>query len=163
MKRLTFLLLTAFALQACSSTSYFVVRHAEKETQNSNMTSDVPLSAEGKQRAEALKDKLQNKKVQHIYSTNTLRTRSTAQPLSEVVGVSIQTYDHRDTSFVSRIKALPKGNVLIVGHSNTIDDLVNQFYPQAQLKDLPDSQYGDLFIIKRKGQRYSLQVDHFGK
>jgi len=163
MRRLTFLLLIGCCLQACSSTSYFIVRHAEKETQNANMTSDVPLSADGKARAEALKDELKNKRVQHIYSTNTLRTKSTAQPLSEVIGVSIQTYDHRDTSFVSKIKALPKGNVLIVGHSNTVDDLVNQFYPQAQLKDLPDSQYGDLFIIKRKGQRYTLKRDHFGK
>ena len=163
MRRLTFLLFLAFVLQACSSTSYFVVRHAEKETKNANMTSDVPLSAEGKERAKALEGKLQSQKVKHIYSTNTLRTKSTAQPLSDLLGISIQTYDHRDTSFVSKIKALPKGNVLIVGHSNTIDDLVNQFYPQAQLKDLPDSQYGDLFIIKRKGQRYSLKVDHFGK
>ena len=163
MRRLTLLLFTAGLLQACSSTSYFIVRHAEKEAQNANMTSDVPLSAEGKERAEALESKLHSQKVKHIYSTNTLRTKSTAQPLSSLLGVPIQTYDHRDTSFVSRIKALPKGNVLIVGHSNTIDDLVNQFYPQAQLKDLPDSQYGDLFIIKRKGNRYSLQVDHFGK
>lgn len=163
MKRLTFLLVASIFLQACSSTSYFIVRHAEKETQNANMSSDVPLSAEGKERAKALEAKLHNQKLQHIYSTNTLRTKSTAQPLSDLTGVSIQTYDHRDTTFVSKIKALPKGNVLIVGHSNTVDDLVNQFYPQAQLKDLPDSQYGDLFIIKRKGQRYSLKVDHFGK
>ena len=163
MRKLTFLIGVTLVLQACSSTSYFVVRHAEKETQNANMSSDVSLSAEGKERAKALEAKLHNRKVQHIYSTNTLRTKSTAQPLSELTGINIQTYDHKDTSLVSRIKALPKGNVLIVGHSNTVDDLVNQFYPQAQLKDLPDSQYGDLFIIKRKGKKYSLKVDHFGK
>lgn len=139
------------------------MRHAEKEAQSANMSSDVPLSAAGKERAEALKSTLQNKKIKHIYSTNTLRTKSTAQPLSEVIGVSIQTYDPRDTSFVSKIKALPKGNVLIVGHSNTVDDLVNRFYPKAQLKDLPDTQFGDLFIIKRKGQNYSYKLGHFGK
>lgn len=163
MRRLTFLLVAACTLQACSSTSYFVVRHAEKESQNANMTSDVPLSAEGKERAKALEAKLHSSNVKYIYSTNTLRTKSTAQPLSDLLGVSIQTYDHRDTSFVSKIKALPKGNVLIVGHSNTVDDLVNQLYPQAQMKDLPETQYGDLFIIKRKGKKYSYKVDHFGK
>lgn len=163
MRRFTFLLIVACLLQACSTTSYYIVRHAEKETQTANMTSDVPLSAAGKERAEALKSELQNKKIQHIYSTNTLRTKSTAQPLSEVIGVSIQTYDHRDTSFVSKIKALPKGNVLIVGHSNTVDDLVNRFSPNAQLKDLPETQYGDLFIIKRKGKNYSFSIGHFGK
>jgi 2,3-bisphosphoglycerate-dependent phosphoglycerate mutase len=163
MRKLTFLLFAAFLLQACSTTSYFIVRHCEKEAQNANMTSDVPLSAAGKERAEALKTVLQSKKVQHIYSTNTLRTKSTAQPLSEAIGVSIQTYDHRDTSFVTKLKKLSKGNVLIVGHSNTIDEMVNQFYPKAQLKDLPDSQYGDLFIINRKGNNYSYKVGHFGK
>lgn len=150
-------------MQACSTTSYYVVRHAEKETQNANMSSDVPLSAAGTERAKALEAKLHSQKIKHVYSTNTIRTKSTAQPLSNLLGVNIQIYDHRDTSFVSKIKALPKGNVLIVGHSNTVDDLVNQFYPQAQLKDLPDSQYGDLFIIKRKGKKYGYTVDHFGK
>lgn len=163
MRRFTFLLLVACLLQACSATSYYIVRHAEKETQTANMSSDVPLSAAGKERAEALKSQLQDKKIKHIYSTNTLRTKSTAQPLSEAIGVSIQTYDHRDTSFVSKVKTLPKGNVLIVGHSNTVDDLVNRFYPKAQLKDLPETQYGDLFIINRKGKKYSFKVGHFGK
>lgn len=163
MRKLTFLLFAACLLQACSTTSYYIVRHAEKETQSANMSSDVPLSAAGKERAKALEGKLHSQKVKHIYSTNTIRTKSTAQPLSDLLGVNIQTYDHRDTSFVSKIKALPKGNVLIVGHSNTVDDLVNQFYPQAQLKDLPETQYGDVFIIKRKGKNYSFKVDHFGK
>jgi 2,3-bisphosphoglycerate-dependent phosphoglycerate mutase len=163
MRRLTLLVFVACLLQACSTTSYYIVRHAEKEAQSANMTSDVPLSAAGKERAIVLKSMLQNKKIQHIYSTNTLRTKSTAQPLSEAISVAIQTYDPRDTSFVSQVKALPKGNVLIVGHSNTVDDLVNQFYPKAQLKDLPDTQFGDLFIIKRKRSNYSYKIDHFGK
>lgn len=163
MVRLTFLLILVGFLQACSSTTYFVVRHAEKETQAANMTSDVPLSAAGKERAEALKAGLANKKVRHIYSTNTIRTKSTAQPLSEAISIPIQTYDAKDTSFISKIQALPKGNVLIVGHSNTVDDLVNKLYPQAQLKDLLDTQYGDLFIVKRKGKNYSFKVGHFGK
>jgi broad specificity phosphatase PhoE len=67
MRKLTFLLFAAFLLQACSTTSYFIVRHCEKEAQNANMTSDVPLSAAGKERAEALKTVLQSKKVQHKY------------------------------------------------------------------------------------------------
>lgn len=163
MKRLTFLIVMVYLLQACSSTNYYIVRHAEKETQAANMSSDVPLSAAGQERALALKNELINKKVQHIYSTNTIRTKTTAQPLSEAIGVATQTYDHRDTTFISRIKTLSKGNVLIVGHSNTVDDLVNKLYPQAQLKDLPDTQYGDLFVLKRKGNRFTFSTRHFGR
>ncbi len=137
-------------LTSCGTTTYYVVRHAEKAAPTGNMSSDVPLSEEGKQRAEALKDVLQGKKIQHIYSTNTIRTTSTAKPLSEAIGLSIQTYDARDTGFVSRIKALPKGNVLIIGHSNTVDDLVNRLTNQQLLTDLPETDYGDLFIIKKR-------------
>ena len=162
MKRLTFLILTAGLLQACSTTSYYVVRHAEKESQTANMSSDVPLSEKGKQRAEALRKELGNKNIKHIYSTNTIRTKSTAEPLSKKIGVPIQVYDHRDTSFVTRVKALPKGNVLIVGHSNTIDDLVNQFYPAAQLSDLPETQFGDVFIIRNTRNKTKLERTHFG-
>jgi broad specificity phosphatase PhoE len=146
-------------LTSCGTTTYYVVRHAEKAAPTGNMTSDVPLSEEGKQRAEALKDALSGKKIQHIYSTNTIRTTSTAKPLSEVTGLSIQTYDAKDTGFVSRVKALPKGNVLIVGHSNTVDDLVNRLTNQQLLTDLPETNYGDLFIIK-KGK---LTRSRFGK
>jgi phosphohistidine phosphatase SixA len=162
MKRLTFLFIMACILQACSPKTFYVFRHAEKEAQAPNMTSDVPLSAAGQARALALKEELKNKKINHIYSTNTIRTKSTAQPLSDAVGVAIQTYDHRDTGFVTRAKALPLGNVLIIGHSNTVDDIVNGFVPSAQLKDLPDTQYGDLFIIKKRGDKVKYSVKHIG-
>ena len=163
MSRITFLIAVLLLMISCSPTTYYIVRHAEKEAQAANMSSDVPLSAAGSERAIALKTLLQHKKIQHIYSTNTIRTKTTAQPLSEVIGVTIQTYDPRDTSFIARVKALPKGNVLIVGHSNTVDDLVNGFHPQSGLKDLPDSQYGDLFILKRKKNSYDFSVSRSGK
>ena len=54
------LLLLLFAVAICASCSntYYIVRHAEKATAAPNMTTDVPLSAEGKTRAEALKNEL---------------------------------------------------------------------------------------------------------
>ncbi len=160
--KLLLLLFTIAICVSCSNT-YYIVRHADKATAAPNMTSDVPLSAEGKERAEVLKNNLRNKKIQQIFSTNTIRTRTTVEPLSIVSGVTIQTYDPRDTGFVNRMKMLDKGNVLIVGHSNTVDDLVNSFLNKTQLQDLPDAQYGDLFIIKKKGSGYKLSTRHFGK
>ena len=155
-------LLTAILLTSCSST-YYIVRHAEKEAASSNMTSDVPLSAAGKERAEALKQELQHKHIRRIYSTNYIRTRETAQPLSSATGVAIETYDPRDTTFTGRLKDLKKGNTLIVGHSNTVDDLVNRLTGKQLLQDLPDTQYGDLFVVTKKGKRYQYAVKHFGK
>ncbi len=162
MHKILFLFLIVLALTSCSTT-YYVVRHAEKEAAAPNMTSDVELSAEGKQRAQALKNQLEGKKIKQIFSTNTIRTKTTAQPLSDATGIVIQVYDPRDTAFVTRIKNAGNGNVLIVGHSNTVDDLVNKFIDKNELKDLPDTLYGDLFIIKKKGNKYSYSTSHFGK
>ena len=148
---------------SCKTTTYFVVRHAEKETTNT-MTNDVPLSAEGKQRAEALKDVLQNKNIQAIYSTNYIRTKSTVQPLAQEKNIAIQVYDPRDTGFVSRIRKISSGNILIVGHSNTVDDIVNKLEGKSVIPgDLPESEYGDLFLVKRKGKKYRFEKMHFGK
>jgi phosphohistidine phosphatase SixA len=147
---------------SCSTTNYYIVRHAEKEAQASNMSSDVSLSSNGKERAEALKNVLQNKKIQNIFSTNTIRTKTTAKPTCDATGVNIDTYDPRDTGFVARLKTIQTGNSLIVGHSNTVDDIVNKLTGQNLLQDLPDSQYGDLFIVKKKRNKYSFSKARFG-
>ena len=151
---------------SCTTTRYYVVRHAEKSeagamTNSTAMTADVPLAAAGVQRAEALRERLKNEGIRHIYSTNYQRTRSTAAPLGEHIGIGTQTYDPRDASFISRLKSI-KENTLIVGHSNTIDDIVNGLTGQQLLQDLPDHQYGDLFIVKRKGKKFSFEKHRFG-
>ena len=150
-------------LSSCSTTTYYVVRHAEKAAQVPNMTSDVPLSAAGEERAQALKEMLKNKSLRYAYSTNTIRTKSTVRPLAEAIGLSIETYDPRDTTFIPYVKSRGKVTAIIVGHSNTVDDIVNGFLGRKELSDLPDSQYGDLFIIKKKGKTYSYTRSHFGK
>lgn len=147
---------------SCSTTNYYIVRHAEKAPSDGMMTSDVPLSAEGEARAQALVDVLKNKKIQTIYATPYKRTRGTVQPLSTSMGVPVQTYDPRDTSFIHKVKSINQ-SVLIAGHSNTVDDLVNGLTGKSLLKDLPETQYGDLFIVKKKGGKYSLQQQRFGQ
>lgn len=153
-------LLFLVLLLSCKTTTYYVVRHAERES--TAMTSDVPLSEAGRQRAQALKTLLQKENIRHIFSTNYVRTRSTVQPLADALHLSVEIYDPRDTTFISRIEAL-KGNVLIVGHSNTVDDLVNALSGERVVEgDLPDAQYGDLFIVRKKGSRRVFEKKHFG-
>ncbi len=145
-----------FLFGSCTKTTFYIVRHAEKATAAPNMSSDVPLTEAGQQRAIALKDLLAKKKIQSVFSTQTIRTTSTAKPLAELKGIAIQPYNHKDTldKFISRLKAVRKGAVLVVGHSNTVDDLVNKMMGQNVLTDLPDSEYDNLFIVKRKGNKY---------
>src|SRR5690242_8767846 len=152
MRNLLILILIVF-LCSCGNTIY-VVRHAEKATPMGNST-DVPLSAEGEKRALALKETLKDKKIELIYSTNTIRTRSTAQPTADQFGLTITTYGPRpDSAFINLLKGSKK-NTLVVGHSNTIDDIANMLTgTTAVAGDLKDSEYDNLYVIKRKGKRF---------
>jgi broad specificity phosphatase PhoE len=153
MKRSLFFLFLFISLTACSQT-YYIVRHAEKavpDAGNAMMANDPPLSDAGKARAQSLKELLKKKKIAYIYSTNTIRTRTTAEPLSEYLHLSIQTYGPRpDSAFIHQLKELKK-NTLIVGHSNTVDDIVNMLCNEQKLPgDLKDSEYDNLFIVTIK-------------
>jgi 2,3-bisphosphoglycerate-dependent phosphoglycerate mutase len=153
-------IITLFLL-SCKATTYYVVRHAEKAPATT-MTSDVPLSGAGQQRAQALKELLQKEHIQHIFSTNYIRTKSTVQPLADALKLPVEIYDPKDAAFLSKLKTL-RGTVLIVGHSNTVDDLVNGLSGQKEIEgDLPDSEYGDLFVVKKKGNRIVVERKHFG-
>ena len=140
-------------LVSCSH-SYFVVRHAERATAGPNMSSDVSLSEAGSQRAEKLKEILKAKKIGEVFSTNTLRTRSTAQPTADYFQLKIQLYGPRpDSAFIQSLKSKKK-NVLVVGHSNTVDDIVNMLCGKTQVSgDLAETEYDNLFIIKMKGKK----------
>ena len=145
---------------SCSHT-YYIVRHAEKEAAGPNMSSDVPLSDKGKQRAEALRETLKNKKIAYVFSTNTIRTKSTAQPTADYFHLAIQTYGPiPDSAFISRLKLLKK-NTLIVGHSNTVDDIVNLLCGNKEIAgDLPDTAYSKLFIVTMNGKKISFREGH---
>ncbi len=152
-----------FLLNSCNRNTFYIVRHAEKATAAPNMSSDVPLSEAGEKRATALKELLKNKDVRYIFSTQTIRTSTTGKPLGEATKVPVQFYSPRDTTdkFILRLKSITKGNVLIVGHSNTVDDLVNKMMGQNILTDLPDTEYDNLFIVKRKGKKYLFEREKY--
>ena len=161
----------AVLFASCSNTIY-VVRHAEKATGIDMATmkpdTDPPLTPEGGERALALKQLLGSKNVKHIYSTNTLRTRSTALPLKELyLGMPLHLYSPKPDSlmaFIEKIRAIKKGDVLIVGHSNTVDDIANNLAGKTVVPgDLGDKEYDNLFILKRKGSRYIFKREKYGK
>lgn len=140
---------------SCSRKVY-IVRHAEKVTSGDSlskmMSNDPPLSEAGKVRALVLKDELGKDHISHIYTTHTIRAVSTAEPLSQALKISIEWYNNID-SLVGIIKKT-KGNALIVGHSNTIDDIVNKLCGETKMgADLRDGEYDNLFVIKLRGKK----------
>lgn len=155
MGKLLALFISISFLSACSHT-YYIVRHAEKETPSANMSNDVPLSDKGKVRAEALKELMKDKKIKAIYSTKTQRTQNTAKPTADYFKLDIIPYGPLpDSAFIASMKAIRK-NILIVGHSNTVDDIVNGIGGNKYVPgDLPDSAYSNLFKLKVRNGRVS--------
>lgn len=163
--------LLAFTIISCGNTIY-IVRHAEKESGIESTTmktiKDPPLSLQGQERALKLKEILGGKGITHIFSTNTLRTISTASPLKELtLGLPIEIYSSKSDStekFIEKIKAIKKGNILIVGHSNTVDDLCNLIAGKKVVPgDLDEKIFDNLFILKRKGNTYRFKNEKYGK
>lgn len=139
-------ILVVWALSSCT-TSFYIVRHAEK----SGTPKEDPLLTEaGSQRAERLKGILANKGIEKIFSTQTVRTVSTAKPLTDALKLNIEIYDPKNqTAFIETLKK-SKQNTLIVGHSNTIRYIINGLAEKEFLKkDLEDSEYSNLYLVKR--------------
>jgi broad specificity phosphatase PhoE len=166
-----YFLLGMLVIAASCSNTYYIVRHAEKTVMTKDsanmMAANPPLSEAGKVRAFGLRDELKNNHIRYIFSTNTIRTISTAQPLSELNGnIPIQIYSPVKDSllpFVNRLKAIQKGNVLVIGHSNTVDDIVNALCGEIKIPaDLKDGEYDNLFIVKRKGKKMSFEQRKYG-
>jgi 2,3-bisphosphoglycerate-dependent phosphoglycerate mutase len=159
-----FVVLLSLCFMSCSRTVY-VVRHAEKIASSDNaskmMDNDPPLSDAGKVRALVLKNELAGKHITHIYSTNTIRTRSTAEPLSQAIKINVELYNNID-SLVTTIRSA-KGNVLVVGHSNTVDDIVNELCGQTKIaNDLKDGEYDNLFVMKINGRKVHFEKRKYG-
>ncbi len=167
MKYFSWLFLIIF--YSCGNTIY-VVRHAEKAPVKPGATrqeaSDPPLSEEGEARAVALKEVLKNKKVKYIFSTNYKRTKSTVAPLGDALGIPVQVYSPQKDStdvFIQRVKSITKGNVVVAGHSNTIDDIANKIAGATVVPgDVDEKYYDNLFILKRKGSKYKFTGKKFG-
>ena len=102
----------------------FLARHAEKTAERD----DPRLTEAGQRRAADLARTLDDVEVTHVFSSQYRRTRSTAQPLADARGLAVEVIDAGDPSAqVAALDALPAGSVaLVVGHSNTVPDLVRR-------------------------------------
>jgi 2,3-bisphosphoglycerate-dependent phosphoglycerate mutase len=163
--RNTFLVIFVCLVCCSCSRTVYVVRHAEKitatDTVSKAVVNDPPLSDAGKVRAIVLKDEMAGKHIRHIYSTNTVRTMSTAEPLSREIHVNREAYNNTD-SLVALIKNT-KGNILVIAHSNTIDDIINKLCGKKRIMtDLKETEYDNLFVIRFRGRKISFAQRKYG-
>lgn len=142
----------------------WVVRHAEKVTDDPK-DRDPQLSTIGAERAEALKKYLGGEKLDSIFSTNYKRTKLTGFPLADKIGINIKTYSpDGQKALAKQLMANAAGKkVLIIGHSNSVLEIVEAFGAERPIKELvEESDYDYIFAITIKGDKVSVKVDHYG-
>ena len=151
------ILLALLMLVACSTTpeagtgaraepAYYVMRHLQKAG-----GADPALSAEGAANTQRLTAWFNNRaKPAAIYVSSTRRARETAAPLAAALGVTPQEYNPADTpALLARIRA-EAGSVLVVGHSNTVPDIVAGL-GGVRPAPLAETTYGSIWAVTKSG------------
>ncbi len=132
-------------LTSCSTTTVYLVRHAEKVDESDS----TDLSVTGRIRAVALADTLANNHVDMILATPYRRTRQTAEPLAQRLHLPIKTYPVAPISVgVDQIDRILSRTVLVVGHSNTILELARGLGATPTLTTIKGTDFDNLLKLR---------------
>ncbi len=126
-----------------NSYTLYLVRHAEKQTDQDR---DPELTPAGEHRSQRLAAWFQDKDIEDIWSSDYQRTRGTAKPLLDSSGLELRIYDPRDLTALSDKLLGNRHNAVIVGHSNTTPELA-RLLCDCKIDDMDESEYGRLIVI----------------
>ena len=145
---------------ASAQGAVYLVRHAERADTAGGaapiMAADPSLSEAGRMRAESLAGMLKDAQVTAIYVTEYKRTQETAAPLAKRLGLQPTVIPAKDTpGLVAKLRAA-SGNVLVVGHSNSVPDVIEGL-GVAKVPAIADDEYDNLFIVTGPGALIQLR------
>ncbi len=140
--------------------SVYLVRHAEKDLFRGN-SRNPPLTECGKARAKQLAVMLGDINLEAVYSSDFLRTVSTARPVAESKNIEVQLYDPRKLEEIYQILRARKQDALVVGHGNTTNVLAGMLTGLA-LEDIDESEYDRLYLAVINDDSAKLHLLHQG-
>lgn len=140
----------AFATSALAQapTTVIVVRHAEKLAEPA---ADPPLSPAGVARADALAEALKDAGVSAVITTQFLRTKMTGAGVASKFGLTGEIVDARAPGHAKLVadSVLQKHRghtVLVVGHSNTVPEIVAALGAPKPAA-ICDDGYENMFVV----------------
>lgn len=131
------------------TSTYYLIRHAEKDRSNPD-DKDPHLNELGVQRALKWASTLKHVNFDAFYSTKYNRTKETTQPSAELHQKEITIYDPNNIDIHNFLKNTNGKTILIVGHSNTIPNLVNKLIDQEKYDQINDLNNSNLYIVCRQ-------------
>ena len=160
MKKFLLIIFVFTLFIACTSdktTTYYLIRHAEKD--RTNTTNKNPnLNSDGVIRAEKWAKHFENIVLDAVYSTDYNRTQQTAAPTAKSKGLIIQSYNP-SKMYDSIFKKNTKGKtILVVGHSNTTPVFANAILGQKKYKNMADNDNASLYIVTVVNDKKSSEI-----
>jgi broad specificity phosphatase PhoE len=133
---------------AAAQDTVFLVRHAERADglPGATPSADPSLSDVGRARAASLATLLKDADIRAIFVTEFKRTQETAAPLAESLKITPTTAVSKDpAALVEQLKKIG-GNVLVVGHSNTVPEIIKALGAGPPVT-IGDNDFDNLFIV----------------
>lgn len=149
------LLIAIFSFVSCyqnikkesETSTYYLIRHAEKD-RSDETNKDPNLTEEGQKRAVNWSNYFKDLKFDCVYTTDYNRTKQTAEPTAKANGLEMQLYNPVEIKIDEFIMSTKGKTVLIVGHSNTIPEFVNQLIDKHKYEDIADDNNANLYVVK---------------
>jgi predicted enzyme related to lactoylglutathione lyase/broad specificity phosphatase PhoE len=141
--------------KADAVTTVYLIRHAEKQRDGS---ADPVLTEQGQFRANKWAELFKEADLAAIYSTDTRRTRATAEPTASSKRKEILLYDSSNVDYQAFIAQHRGQSVLVVGHSNTTPAFSNGLLGELKYQDLADHNNAALVTVVVNGESRSSSV-----
>ena len=144
--RLLLTIFLAFSIPENDCSTFYLIRHAEKVRINKT-DRDPALNEKGIIRAFNWRDFFIDKDISKIYSTNYKRTLETIKPIEVAMGLTAILYSPSSIDYENFISSNKGEIVLVVGHSNTIPDFVNELINDQVYSQIDDLNNSNLYIV----------------
>jgi broad specificity phosphatase PhoE len=136
---------------SATTTTIVLIRHAEKQL---GAIPDAPLAPPGEVRAARLAqmfgDASDFGRVRKIYVTDTRRTQQTAAGVAQRLGLTPEIVAGKtDSKALARrvLKENSGGLALVVGHSNTVPEIVAALTGRDDVPPIADDEFDTLYVV----------------
>ncbi|MGO3182222.1 MAG: SixA phosphatase family protein [Aequorivita sp.] len=137
--------------------TYYLIRHAEK-VRTDPKNQDPNLNAKGMARAKNWATYFEPIQIDEIYATKYIRTKQTISLIAEQKMISPKQYDPNSIYSEEFLKETNGKTVLIVGHNNTIPNLVNNLIGEEKFAAMEDNDNATLFKVTIDGDNKKVET-----
>jgi broad specificity phosphatase PhoE len=89
--------------------------------------------------------------VAEVYATEFKRTQQTAAPIAKALGLTVKIVPSKNTPDLLNAVKSAKGRVLVVGHSNTLPEVIKGLGIATPVT-VDDGEFDNLFVVNADGK-----------